>query len=96
MHRRRALSFLPVSAALTTVLALALAACRRDEGDRIEGTGTLEVVEVDVAPMTPARVLRVWRQEGDTVREGDTLVSLTQSTVRADVDARPIQCVNGR
>ena len=88
MHRRRALSFLPVSAALTTVLALALAACRREEGDRIEGTGTLEVVEVDVAPMTPARVLRVWRQEGDTVREGDTLVSLTQSTVRADVDAR--------
>jgi HlyD family secretion protein len=52
------------------------------------GTGTLEVVEVDVAPMTPARVLRVWRDEGDTVRAGDTLVSLTQSTVHADVEAR--------
>ena len=38
--------------------------------------------------MTPARVLRVWREEGDTVRAGDTLVSLTQSTARADVDAR--------
>ena len=46
------------------------------------------MVEVDVAPMTPARVLRVWREEGDTVRSGDTLVSLTQSTVQADVDAR--------
>src|SRR5438477_3252 len=63
-------------------------ACRRGAGAPIEGTGTLEVVEVDVAPMTPARVLRVWRNEGDTVREGDTLVSLTQSTVRADVEAR--------
>jgi len=62
--------------------------CRRGDSDRIEGTGTLEVVEVDVAPMTPARVLRVWREEGDTVRAGDTLVSLTQSTTRADVDAR--------
>ena len=63
-------------------------ACRGDRNQSIAGTGTLEVVEVDVAPMTPARVLRVWRQEGDTVRAGDTLVSLTQSTVRAEVDAR--------
>ena len=68
-------------------LALLLFACRRDD-DSVEGTGTLEVVEVDVAPITPARVLRVWREEGDTVRAGDTLVSLTQSTVRADIDAR--------
>jgi HlyD family secretion protein len=63
-------------------------ACRGDRNQPIQGTGTLEVVEVDVAPMTPARVLRVWREEGDTVRAGDTLVSLTQSTVQADVDAR--------
>lgn len=70
------------------MLVFSLGGCRRDGGDAVEGTGTLEVVEVDVAAMTPARVLRVWRQEGDTVREGDTLVSLTQSTVRADVDAR--------
>ena len=62
--------------------------CRSNRDQPIQGTGTLEVVEVDVAAMTPARVLRVWRQEGDTVRAGDTLVSLTQSTVRADVDAR--------
>ena len=63
-------------------------ACRGDRKESIEGTGTLEVVDVDVAPMTPARVVRVWREEGDTVRAGDTLVSLTQSTVQADVDAR--------
>jgi len=68
---------------------LVVALCVACRGDKpIEGTGTLEVVEVDVAPMTPARVVRVWRQEGDTVRAGDTLVGLTQSTIRADVDAR--------
>src|SRR5919204_2902456 len=72
---------------LLLALAPMLLACRHDDGS-VEGTGTLEVVEVDVAPITPARVLRVWREEGDTVRAGDTLVSLTQSTVRADIDAR--------
>ncbi|MEK7400867.1 MAG: efflux RND transporter periplasmic adaptor subunit [Gemmatimonadota bacterium] len=63
------------------------AACRTDRS-AVEGTGTIEVVEVDIAPLTPARVLKVWRVEGDTVRAGDTLVSLTQSTVAAEVDAR--------
>ncbi|HJQ19853.1 MAG TPA: efflux RND transporter periplasmic adaptor subunit [Gemmatimonadaceae bacterium] len=72
---------------------LLVAACRGRDPDTIEGTGTLEVVEVDVAPMTPARVLRVWRQEGDTVRVGDTLVSLTQSTARADVEGRRARVV---
>jgi len=67
--------------------ALWCSACGRT-GDAVEGTGTLEVVEVDVAPLTPARVLRVWRNEGDSVSVGDTLVSLTQSTVAAEVDAR--------
>lgn len=70
------------------LLALVTFACRRDGASVIEGTGTLEVVEVDVAPLTPARVVRVWRHEGDTVRAGDTLVSLTQSTIQADVNAR--------
>jgi HlyD family secretion protein len=73
---------------LVGAIALLSLACGRDPNRSIQGTGTLEVVEVDVAPMTPARVLRVWREEGDTVRAGDTLVSLTQSTVQADVDAR--------
>lgn len=74
----------------TPILLFALAAlgCRRDTDAVIEGTGTLEVVEVDVAPLTPARVLRVWRNEGDAVRAGDTLLSLTQSTIQADVNAR--------
>ena len=61
--------------------------CNKADPNRVEGTGTLEVVEVDVAPLTPARVVRVWREEGDTVHTGDTLVSLTQSTIRADVSA---------
>jgi HlyD family secretion protein len=72
----------------SALLALLALACRGDTHAGVEGTGTLEVVEIDVAPLTPARVIRVWREEGDTVRAGDTLVSLTQSTIEADVSAR--------
>ena len=80
---------LPLPRTLLVVIAVVAAtACRRANDGVIQGTGTLEVVEVDVSPLTPARVVRVWREEGDTVHAGDTLVSLTQSTWRADVSAR--------
>lgn len=81
-------SFHRLRSGLAVVILVFAGGCRRGDPNVVEGTGTLEVVEVDVAPMTPARVLRVWRQEGDNVAEGDTLVSLTQATVRADVEAR--------
>jgi HlyD family secretion protein len=60
-------------------------ACRRSGTERIVGTGTIEVREVEVAPQVPARVVRVWVDEGESVRVGDTLLVLTQSTTRADL-----------
>ncbi|HKG94280.1 MAG TPA: HlyD family efflux transporter periplasmic adaptor subunit [Gemmatimonadaceae bacterium] len=75
---------------LFALLTLALG-CRRDgdggEGE-IEATGTVEVVEVDVAAPVPARVAEVRAREGDVVRRGDTLAMLTQPTLRADIEAR--------
>ena len=62
--------------------------CKKATPDPLSGTGSLEMVEVDVAAMTPARVLRVWHREGDVVHIGDTLVTLTTTTVRSDIDAR--------
>ena len=76
-----------ISRCLAALNLTVLFGCSRTDSNQVEGTGTLEVVEVDVAPLTPARVVRVWREEGDTVRTGDTLVSLTQSTIQADVTA---------
>src|SRR5262245_49973652 len=69
-----------------------LAGCRGGS-DEVQGTGTLEVVEVDVSPMSPARVVKVWRNEGDTVRAGDTLVSLTQSALAGETEARRARVV---
>ena len=63
-----------------------LAGCDRS-GDRdvIEAVGTIEVVETDVAPTAPGRVVRVWVGEGDPVRAGDTLVTLANTTLPSDI-----------
>jgi HlyD family secretion protein len=74
-----------IYAAGALALALAVGGCSRDRDDGIRAQGTIEVVEVDLAPMVPARVVRVWVPEGATVRSGDTLVSLTQATLGADI-----------
>jgi HlyD family secretion protein len=66
----------------------ALAACARPPADTIEATGTLEVVEVDVSPISAGRVSRVLVDEGDAVRAGDTLAVLTIPTLPGDVAQR--------
>lgn len=67
-------------------LLLALcSACHRAGDGAVRGTGTIEVREVDVAPLVPARVLSVLVDDGYAVRVGDTLATLTQSTTRADI-----------
>lgn len=78
----------PSSLPRAATLLVLLVACAGEPHDDVTGTGTVEIVEVDVAPLVPARVLRVFRQEGDSVRPGDTLVSLTQSATLADVEGR--------
>jgi HlyD family secretion protein len=70
------------------LLLLLLAACRRDATTTIEGHGTIEVTESDVAPLTTARVLRVAVEEGEMVHSGDTLVVLTQSSMPATIEAQ--------
>jgi HlyD family secretion protein len=66
----------------------ALAACAKAPADSVEATGTLEVVEVDVAPISPGRVVRVLVDEGASVHAGDTLAVLTVPTLTADVAQR--------
>ena len=74
-----------------TALLLLTAACRRDDDGVRQGTGTIEVDEIDLAPLSPARLVRVLRDEGDWVRAGDTVAVLTTATIRSDVDARAAQ-----
>jgi HlyD family secretion protein len=74
---------------LAPVLVLAtLAACRGTARDDIVATGTLQVDEVDIGPIVPSRVVRVFVEEGDSVAPGDTLVTLTQATLAPDLAIR--------
>ena len=70
----------------SALVALAVTgACNRQPYPGTEATGSLELVEVDVSPMVPARVTHVWREEGDRVRPGDTLLTLTQVTLPSEI-----------
>lgn len=68
------------------LIILAACACSGADPNQVVATGTLEVVEVDVAPMTTARVLRMLVDDGDSVRVGDTVAILTQPTAQAVVE----------
>jgi HlyD family secretion protein len=73
----------------SALLALTLvAACRSTPSNAIQGTGSLELTEVDVSPLVLARVTRVFREEGERIRVGDTLMTLTQSALPSDIAAR--------
>lgn len=66
--------------------ALLLIGCRGSQATG-EVTGTVELTETDVAPLASARVVRVLVEEGATVRQGDTLVILSQSALPPAIDA---------
>lgn len=67
---------------------LLVAGCRSQPAGPSPATGTLQYVDIEIAPLALARVTRVDRREGDVVRAGDTLVVLTQSTVRPNIEAQ--------
>lgn len=68
--------------ALAVLVSMGVPACRGGDQTGV-AVGTLEMVEVDVGPMQPARALRVLVQEGDSVRVGDTLAVFTTPTLSA-------------
>ncbi|QJR36411.1 HlyD family secretion protein [Gemmatimonas groenlandica] len=71
---------------------LILGGCSRSSAPET-AVGTLEMVEVDVGPLQPARALRVLVQEGDVVKAGDTLVLFTTPTLAsstAQAEARAV------
>jgi HlyD family secretion protein len=79
---------IPLGRALIALLIACWACERQEKGGAIRAMGTLEVLEVDVAPSVTGRVERVLVEEGAVVRAGDTLVVLTQPTSVADLAQR--------
>ncbi len=73
------------------LVALLLTACNRENSDSVTATGTLEVVEIDVAPIATGRVVRMLVDDGDSVRAGDVLAVLSQPTAQPEIAQRQAQ-----
>lgn len=69
-------------------IAVVAGACSRPETNAVVATGTLEIIEVDVAPLLTARVDRVLVEDGDSVKAGDTLVILRQPSSTSEIEQR--------
>jgi len=68
------------------LLLLVLAACRGDADDALTARGTVEVREVDVAPIAAGRLVSLRVDEGAAVQAGDTLAILSAPTLSADAE----------
>jgi HlyD family secretion protein len=67
----------------------ALASCTRERS--VQGSGTIEMDEVDVGSLVGGRVLRLTVDEGDHVRAGDTLAVLSRGEIVAELAAQLAQ-----
>lgn len=70
------------------LLLSALLACNSPVGEPLGYTGTVEVTEVDVAPILPGRLAQIKVDRGARVQEGDLLFVLETETAALEQDAR--------
>jgi len=76
-------------AVFVTVL-VATAACHGD-GSVLRVSGTVEIRELQLAPLASGRLTRLLKDEGDTVRRGDTIAVLEQPGLEALISQRRAQ-----
>src|SRR5881396_2499344 len=72
------------------VVAAVVAGCA-DRTDALQGSGTVEIREAQLAPLTSGRLVRLLKDEGDTVRRGDTIAVLEQPGLEALITQRRAQ-----
>ena len=75
---------------LDAVCATLFAGCQRDVG-ALRVSGTAEIRELRLAPLTTGRLVRLLKDEGDSVRRGDTIAVLEQPGLDALIGQRRAQ-----
>lgn len=70
---------------------IGLAGACADATNTLTVSGTVEVREVQLAPLASGRVVRLVKDEGDTVRPGDTVAVLEQPGLDATIQQRRAQ-----
>jgi HlyD family secretion protein len=75
------------------VAAIAVLLCANCRGavDRLQVSGTIEIRQLQLAPLTSGRLVRLLKDEGDTVHRGDTLAVLNQPGLDALINQRRAQ-----
>ena len=73
--------------AFATVAGLLTAACS-GSSDALTVAGTVEIREVRLSPMAPGRITRLLKDEGDSVKAGDTVAVLDQPGLSAQIEQR--------
>jgi HlyD family secretion protein len=54
-----------------------------EDGNRIEGSGTIEVTEVDISSKLAGRIINIARDEGEQVKHGEILVRIAYEELDA-------------
>jgi len=80
----------PHARTLAAIAALLCANCR-GATDRLQVSGTIEIRQLQLAPLTSGRLVRLFKDEGDTVHRGDTLAVLNQPGLDALINQRRAQ-----
>lgn len=73
------------------LVALALTLACNGDDSTLRISGTVEIREVRLAPLTSGRLIRLLRDEGDSVRAGDTVAILEQPGIDALLAQRRAQ-----
>ena len=74
-----------------TLVALGLVSACRGSGDTLRVSGTVEIRELLLAPLSAGRVTRLLKDEGDTVHRGDTVAVLEQPGLEDLISQRRAQ-----
>ena len=74
---------------MTLTTTLGVVACSRPNDLTI--SGTVEIREIQLAPLAAGRLMRLLKDEGDTVRRGDTVAVLEQPGLAALIEQRRAQ-----
>jgi membrane fusion protein YbhG len=80
----------PHARTLAAIIALVSTGCRGAAGG-LTVSGTIEIRQVQLAPLTSGRLERLLKDEGDTVRRGDTVAVLDQPGLDALISQRRAQ-----
>ena len=76
--------------AVAVLFGAALGGCRGDP-NTLRVAGTIEIREMRLAPLAAGRLARLLKDEGDTVRAGDTVAVLEQPGLSALIEQRRAQ-----